>query len=101
MKTGTTYYRDCLDLMTQWKEKQASLKADLIYLDPPLNSNANYGVIYKDHADSKETGPLTMFTDTWTWNTEAKKRVDTAFAKTRRIPLIIRYDACEPCLANP
>ena len=76
MKTGTTYYGDCLDLMTQWKEKQAVPKVDLIYLNPPFNSNANYGVIYKAEADSKETGPLTMFTDMWTWNAAAKKRVD-------------------------
>ncbi len=76
MKTGTTYYGDCLDLMTQWKEKQAGPQADMIYLDPPFNSNANYGVLYKDHADSKETAPLTMFTDMWTWNAAAKKRVD-------------------------
>ena len=61
--------------MTQWKEKQAGPQADLIYLDPPFNSNANYGVLYKSEADSKETGPLTMFTDMWTWNAAAKKRV--------------------------
>ena len=48
----------------------------MIYLDPPFNSNANYGVIYKAEADSKETGPLTMFTDMWIWNAAAKKRVD-------------------------
>ncbi len=62
--------------MTQWKEKQAVPQTDMIYLDPPFNSNANYGVLYKSEADSKETVPLTMFTDMWTWNAAAKKRVD-------------------------
>lgn len=33
--------------MTQRKEKQAVPQADLIYLAPPFNSNANYGVLYK------------------------------------------------------
>ena len=48
----------------------------MIYLDPPFNSNANYGVLYKSEVDSKETGPLTMFTDMWTYNAAAKKQVD-------------------------
>ena len=33
----TLYYGDCLDWMSQWDDRTV----DLIYLDPPFNSNAN------------------------------------------------------------
>ena len=39
------YYGDCLNIM----EKEMGLNAvDLIYLDPPFNSNRAYNAIYKD-----------------------------------------------------
>ena len=40
---------------------------DLIYLDPPFNSNADYNVIF--HEESGEASPAQFhaFTDTWSW----------------------------------
>ena len=40
--TNALYYGDCLDWMGKWNDQSV----DLIYLDPPFNSNANYNVLY-------------------------------------------------------
>ena len=51
---------------------------DLIYLDPPFNSNANYNILYgKDSAGKArdEQAQFTAFKDTWFWSAEADKRV--------------------------
>ena len=38
----TLCYGDCLDWMQRWDDESV----DLIYLDPPFNSNATYNVLY-------------------------------------------------------
>ena len=38
------YYGDCFTIMQEWP----NACVDLIYLDPPFNSNRNYNAIYKD-----------------------------------------------------
>ncbi|HET7409884.1 MAG TPA: site-specific DNA-methyltransferase, partial [Paracoccaceae bacterium] len=41
---------------------------DLIYLDPPFNSNADYGVIFKSKDGKSSQAQAAAFTDTWTWD---------------------------------
>src|ERR1017187_313301 len=41
---------------------------DLIYLDPPFNSNANYNVLFKERKTGKKSAAqITAFEDTWHW----------------------------------
>ncbi len=84
MKTETICFGDCLEHLKRWVrwnnglfERQPSL-ADLIYLDPPWNSKANYNILFgSDQAseDETQTAQETAFTDMWQWNDEAKRRV--------------------------
>ena len=84
MKTGTVCFGDCLEHLKQWNrwnqnafELQPSL-ADLIYLDPPWNSKANYNILFGEgqaSADDSQTAQETAFTDMWQWNPEADRRV--------------------------
>ena len=84
MKTETICFGDCLEHLQQWIrwndnifEGQPSL-ADLIYLDPPWNSKANYNILFgSDQAaeDETQSAQETAFTDMWQWNDEAKRRV--------------------------
>ena len=46
MKINSLYYGDCLDWMRQWPADSV----DLVYLDPPFNSNANYNVLFKEQS---------------------------------------------------
>ena len=42
--TNRLYYGDNLDVL---REHVASGSVDLVYLDPPFNSNAGYNVLFK------------------------------------------------------
>ena len=62
-------YGDCLEVLRQWADE--GRRVDLIYLDPPFNSNVNYHVIYdKDRSpDSKINAPShKAFDDMWDWH---------------------------------
>ncbi|WP_423906142.1 DNA methyltransferase [Candidatus Spongiihabitans sp.] len=75
MKKNTLYYGDCLDVMGKWDDNSV----DLIYLDPPFNSKANYNILFgtqRDGGDKNDLAQLTAFTDTWEWDGDAEKRVD-------------------------
>jgi site-specific DNA-methyltransferase (adenine-specific) len=40
---------------------------DLIYLDPPFNSNATYNVLFAEKSGEKSAAQITAFEDTWHW----------------------------------
>jgi len=49
---------------------------DLIYLDPPFNSKAQYNAIFKTHAGRTAQSQAEAFMDTWTWGPEAARAYD-------------------------
>ncbi len=61
---GDLYYGDNLDVMRRHVESET---VDLIYLDPPFNSDRTYSVISKG---SRAQEPA--FVDTWTWDDAAE-----------------------------
>ena len=74
MKKNTLYYGDCLEVMGEWADNSV----DLIYLDPPFNSKADYNIIFgtqRNGGDNEDLAQLTAFTDTWEWDEKAEKRV--------------------------
>ena len=64
----TLYYGDCLDWMGQWPDECV----DLIYLDPPFNSNADYSIIFGD--SNGVPAQVRGFEDTWRWDAVAMER---------------------------
>lgn len=63
------YYGDNLDVMRRHIKDET---VDLVYLDPPFNSNANYNVLFAEKDGSKAASQIQAFTDTWTWNQESE-----------------------------
>ncbi|MBF0459146.1 MAG: restriction endonuclease [Nitrospirae bacterium] len=55
---------------------------DLIYLDPPFNSKADYNILFKEQTGESSGAQITAFEDTWHWNEEAERTfqdiIDTA-----------------------
>jgi DNA modification methylase len=45
---------------------------DLIYLDPPFNSNANYNVLFAEKSGEKSAAQIAVFTDTWQWSADSE-----------------------------
>lgn len=52
---------DCLDLLKEWFKNGRRDFIDLVYIDPPFNSNRNYNVIFGSEFDLSEEA----FIDTW------------------------------------
>src|SRR4051812_16080224 len=41
---------------------------DLIYLDPPFNSNRSYNVLFHSRSGADAQAQIEAFDDTWTWS---------------------------------
>lgn len=67
--TNRLYYGDNLDVL---REHIASESIDLVYLDPPFNSNANYNILFKSPAGKAADSQIEAFEDTWHWNDKAE-----------------------------
>lgn len=63
--TNTLYYGDNLDIL---RNGIADESVDLIYLDPPFNSNRNYNVLFREKSGEDSPAQIRAFTDTWTWD---------------------------------
>ena len=63
------YFGDNLDIL---REHVADESVDLIYLDPPFNSNATYNVLYQEKSGEQSAAQITAFEDTWHWGVESE-----------------------------
>jgi site-specific DNA-methyltransferase (adenine-specific) len=48
-------------------EHLESSSVDLVYLDPPFNSKAQYNILYETRGDQRERAQQTIFRDMWSW----------------------------------
>ena len=64
------YYGDNLTVL---REQIRESSVDLIYLDPPFNSNASYNVLFKGPTGSGSAAQIEAFDDTWHWNDSAEE----------------------------
>jgi hypothetical protein len=71
--TNQLFYGDNLDVL---RESIESESVDLIYLDPPFNSNANYNILFKSKAGDGSDAQIEAFEDTWHWNETAEDAFD-------------------------
>ena len=67
------YYGDNLTVL---KNTIDDGSVDLIYLDPPFNSQATYNVLFKSTAGEKFQARIEAFEDTWHWGDEAELAFD-------------------------
>jgi adenine specific DNA methylase Mod len=67
---NTLYYGDNLNILREYIKDES---VDLIYLDPPFNSNRNYNVLFKNEAGTESESQITAFEDTWHWNLQAEQ----------------------------
>jgi DNA modification methylase len=67
------HYGDCLNVL---RDRIPSESVDLIYLDPPFNSQRAYNMIFKEHDGAAPTAQIRAFGDTWEWNEQASNTLD-------------------------
>ena len=68
--TNTLYYGDNLDVLRRYVPDES---VDLVYLDPPFNSNASYNVLFKERSGEESPAQIKAFTDTWEWTQESER----------------------------
>ena len=54
------------------REHVADESVDLVYLDPPFNSNATYNVLFREAGGELSSAQIKAFDDTWHWSIEAE-----------------------------
>lgn len=65
------YYGDCLTIMKEMGKDSV----DLIYLDPPFNSNRTYNAIYKDETGRPLPDQIEAFCDLWSLDAERERAI--------------------------
>ncbi len=66
---NTLFYGDNLPIL---REYFADESVDLVYLDPPFNSNRSYNVLFKHEQGGENTAQATAFEDSWHWGADAE-----------------------------
>ena len=70
---NTLFYGDNLDIL---RDHFPNNCIDLVYLDPPFNSKADYNVLFKEKSGEQSTAQIQAFSDSWQWNPESKHAYD-------------------------
>ena len=68
--TDTLYYGGNLEILRQYVPDES---VDLVYLDPPFNSNATYNVLFRERTGEESPAQIKAFTDTWEWTRESER----------------------------
>jgi DNA modification methylase len=68
MPPNLLFYGDNLDVLRRHVHDET---VDLVYLDPPFNSNATYNVLFAERDGSQVAAQIRAFEDTWAWDEAA------------------------------
>jgi len=70
IQKNTLFYGDNLQILREYLPDEC---VDLIYLDPPFNSNRSYNVLFKDESGQEADAQITAFDDAWHWGAAAER----------------------------
>jgi site-specific DNA-methyltransferase (adenine-specific) len=70
MERNTLYFGDNLDILRKHIPNES---VDLIYLDPPFNSQQSYNVLFASPKGQPSEAQITAFEDTWHWGEQAER----------------------------
>ena len=82
MADNTLYYGDNLDVL---RRHVADESVDLVYLDPPFNSNADYNVLFAQQDGTAAAAQIQAFEDTWRWDIAAARALDEMVRRGGRV----------------
>jgi adenine specific DNA methylase Mod len=66
------YYGDNLEILRKEIKDES---VDLIYLDPPFNSNRSYNVLFKSQSGDESQAQIEAFDDSWHWSQQAEQQL--------------------------
>lgn len=69
LSDNTLFYGDNLPILREYIPSES---IDLVYLDPPFNSQRTYNVLFKYESGKESEAQIAAFEDTWHWNAAAE-----------------------------
>ena len=84
---NTLFYGDNLQVL---RDHVASESVDLVYLDPPFNSNASYNVLFRERTGEESPAQIRAFTDTWEWTQETERTFEIDIIQNPAVPSAVK-----------
>jgi site-specific DNA-methyltransferase (adenine-specific) len=87
------YYGDNLDVL---RAHVGDESVDLVYLDPPFNSNTGYNLVFASATCSGADASIEAFDDTWTWGEASKSAlmdIDSGTNRALQVMMRAMHDA--------
>jgi len=84
---NTLYYGDNLEILQDYVDDEL---IDLIYLDPPFNSDQDYNVLFAEKNGKNSQSQIKAFEDTWKWGIEAEEAYTETVEQGGRLSQTIR-----------
>lgn len=81
------FYGDNLAVL---RERVADESVDLVYLDPPFNSNASYNVLFREKTGEESPAQIRAFTDTWEWTQETELTFEQDIIRNPSVPSAVK-----------
>lgn len=70
LKTNVLYYGDNMEILRKYIPDES---VDLVYLDPPFNSKADYNVLFREESGERSAAQIKAFSDFWQWDSAAEE----------------------------
>jgi DNA modification methylase len=80
------FFGDNLDVLRKHVKDET---INLVYLDPPFNSQAKYNLLYETPGNERETAQQTIFRDMWSWEDEAEYSYREVLAHGGRVGALV------------
>ncbi len=81
------FYGDNLDILRGYIADES---VDLVYLDPPFNSNATYNVLFRERTGEESPAQIRAFTDTWEWTSETELTFERDIIGNPAVPAAVK-----------
>ncbi len=84
---NTLYYGDNLQVLQSFIPDNS---VDLVYLDPPFNSNESYNVLFREKTGEESPAQIQAFTDTWQWTQETEWTFQADIIESPKVPSAVK-----------
>jgi len=84
---NTLYYGDNLEILRRYIKDET---VDLVYLDPPFNSNQDYNVLFAEHDHTRSAAQIKAFEDTWKWDEGAAEAFEQIVEAGGKVSQVMR-----------
>jgi DNA modification methylase len=87
MPDNVLYYGDNLEVLRRYIKDET---VDLVYLDPPFNSNQDYNVLFAAKDGRQAAAQIQAFEDTWHWDEAAAREYEEVVEKGGKVSEVLQ-----------